>query len=92
MDANTAPATAEAYAARNLQGNIIEIAGRLERLSGDIRRRAHDAERIGQPGCKTYGQMVGRITHEIMTTLALLNLNSLSTHATEADIARAKGE
>lgn len=85
------PTTVEAYNARELRTAINDVADRLERLAKEIRRYGDDVDRVGESGRATYGQITGSITHEIMTTLALLNLNSLSRHATGADIARAEG-
>lgn len=91
--ANSRPTTVEGYAAQSLHRRVLSIADRLDDLAATVRRAADGIALTGtSPGHTQYAQVTQRVVHEVITTLANLQLGSLSTTAAEADIARTKGE
>lgn len=70
----------------------VEIASRLRGMAEEIDRHANDIKLIGTPGHPMYGSIASRVQHALLWGLANLSADALTTDASEADIARAKGE
>lgn len=91
-DTSKRPETNEEWNAKFLRGGIDTIAGKLRELADRIDRTTYGIEHIGQPGRANYGQVVVDVHHELAWGFANLNADNLIRYATDADIARAKGE
>lgn len=84
--------TAETLSAEHLRKGV---ASRVRRLRDLVDRIEYDAERAikeAEQGRGTYGQVVGNIDHDISWGIANLQMSTLMSTATDADIAHAKGE
>jgi hypothetical protein len=91
-DPTKRPVTAEEWNAKFLREGIARIAADLRRLAEEVERTTVGIDRIGRPGRDNYGQVAAEVDHVVSWGFANLKTESLIRSATDADIARAKGE
>lgn len=86
------PETNEEWNAKFLREGIEKIATRLRDLADEVERATHAVDHVGKPGRATYGHAVIEVAHALSWGFANLHADNLVRYATDADIARAKGE
>jgi predicted kinase len=84
--------TAEQLGARFLREGVATRVRRLRDLADRIEREAERNIARAEDGRGTYGCATSNIVHELMWGLANLNVDSLLSTATDADIAHAEGK
>lgn len=82
----------EEMSADHLAQGIESRVRRLRALVGEIEREAKRTLNDAREGRTAYGRVVQNIEHSITWGVANLNLPTLMSTATDADIAHAKGE
>lgn len=85
------PPTAEQYIAEQLRRRIRAVASDLRSYADDVERIADNVGESTRPDQK-YGTAAQRLLSTVMNALPNLGLDSVVSLATDADIARAKGE
>lgn len=82
--------TAEMLGAKLLREGVASRVRRLRDLVDRIERDAERAIQQAEQGRGTYGRVVGEIDHEITWGIANLQMSTLASTATDADIAHAE--
>jgi hypothetical protein len=86
------PETNEEWSAQFLREGIQKVAANLRDLADRVERATHAVDGVGRPGRPNYGSAAGEVSHTLAWGFANLNVEQLVRYATDADVARAKGE
>ena len=86
------PETNEEWNAQFLRNEIHKVVGKLHGLAEEVERAVIAVDRIGKPGRPNYGAAAQEVQHALAWGFANLNADNMIRYATDADIARAKGE
>jgi hypothetical protein len=92
MTETNRPETIEEFRAKALRDSAAATAAGLRRIANEVEQEAGKLDRIGSPGYATYGSVAESMLHAVMWGMANLRLERLARDATDADVARAKGE
>lgn len=86
------PETNEEWNANVLRAHIQTVAAGLRHLADEVERATVGIGKVGKPGRANYGLVAVEVQHALAWGFANLNADNLIRYATDADIARAKGE
>ncbi len=78
--------------AEMMKHRVQSISARLRDLADEVDRHAQNIDKVPAPGSATYGTIASRVAHTVLWGVANLHMDGLATDATDADIARTKGE
>lgn len=84
--------TQEQWHASNMATAIDKVATTLGDLAEDVTRHKIGIQRVGSQGRPNYGTTALEVQREVLQRLGQMRLDLVIMYATEADIARAKGE
>lgn len=86
--------TVEQFCADQMARRITRIADRMREFADRVERGAHGVSYVAkrEQGWNTYASIASEVQHEIVTMLANLHAEGLTTDAQQADEYRLKGE
>jgi hypothetical protein len=91
-DTTKRPETNEEWNAQFLREQIRNVAAKLRSLADEVERATYAVDHVGKPGRASYGLAAVEVHHALAWGFANLNADNMIRYATDADIARAKGE
>lgn len=86
------PETNEEWNAKFLREGIQRVAANLRDLADEVERATYAVDHVGKPGRPNYGAAALEVHHALAWGFANLNADQIIRYATDADVARAKGE
>lgn len=84
--------TQETWSAGLMQKKILEMAVQLRNLADTVERSASTLSRVGSIGRPNYGAVAIEVQQSLLHGMSQLRLDLVTMYATDADVARAKGE
>ena len=86
------PETNEEWSAQFLRNEIQKVTVSLRSLAEEVERAVHAVNGVGKSGRPTYAAAAQEVQHALAWGFANLNADNMIRYATDAYIARAKGE